>query len=57
MDQLQPSSREQRNQRAMKAGFCSNEEKFGGQYLLDMDVPQPHFKAEGSSKGSLSQSD
>lgn len=38
----------------MKAEFCSKEEKIRGQYFLDMDVPQPHFKAERSSKGSLS---
>ena len=40
----------------MKAGFCSDEKKIRAQYFLDMDVPQVHFRAEGSSKGSLSQS-
>lgn len=54
-DEAQPSPRMQWAQEGMKAGFCLKEEKIGGQYFLDMDVPQPHFKAEHSSKRSLSQ--
>lgn len=56
MDEAAPSPREQRAYRGMKDEFCSKEEKTRGQRFLDMDVPQPHFKAERSSKGSLSQS-
>lgn len=55
MDEARPAPREQRAQGGMKAEFCSDEKKIRGQYFLDMDVPQVHFKAESSSKGSLSQ--
>ena len=52
---MHEAPREQKAPKAMKAEFCSKEEKIRGQYCLDMDVPQPNFKAEPSSKGSLSQ--